>query len=435
MLSVLLLPALVGAQLGPSRIRVDESGWEGCRDADEPLGPFGDSDVSCAEWVGRYGVEGHCNGVQDIELPPDCDDACQAWFREGNPLADQCPDTCGYCIDDVPNLLEPAGLAMVEAAHPGAIGHFILAEGEGDYFCLQGPVRHQVFVNSLLKSGAFGVIHSSNTVHFGPCSVSDHPNLQYLAGHDEHAINSYDHCFPPTQMFHRTVWAEIEGFGELPVGGLLEAMDLEEVEATAWNERSSWPEADYDAGEMGVFTSFPCFCLDGSEAAIDNVDWASEAQCEDWSHEMAEEDAYGSFVTDDGLSCVQSHYRYANRALAALRTSSLARLYTNTRLEGLTCEGQGFTEAAEDHPCYPGARRYFLNAESPEEVAEHENAALQEYHDSEQYSEILAGHSLEAVRGCSCLPGSPRRDGLSEEDCSAPGLQAPVLGHWPRESM
>lgn len=428
MLAVLLLPALVGAQLGPARIDVDESVFRGCVDAPEPLGPFG-SNVTCAEWAGRYAVEGNCNGAQDMELPPDCDDACQAWFREGNPLVDQCPETCGYCVEAPLNLLEPAGSAAMEVAHPGAVGHFILAEGRGEHFCLQGPIRHQIFMLSLLKSGAFGTIHDDNSVHFGPCSVSDFPNLQILAGHGEHAINSFDHCFPPSQMFHRTNWTDIEDFGVLPVGDLFDAMDLEEVCIDDWMERASWPLPDIDAGELGIFMSFPCFCLAGSEAANDNADWASEAQCEEWSHD----NRYASFVTDDGLSCVEAHFRYANRALAALRTSSLARIYTNTRLEGLTCAERGFTEAAEDHPCYPRAVRYFASAEGPETVAANEDAALQEY--AAAHSEILAGHSPEAVQSCSCLPGSPRREGLSEEACSAPELQAPVLGMWPRESM
>lgn len=428
MFAALLVPTLVQAQLGPARIDVDESVFQGCVDTPEPLGPFG-SDITCAEWVGQYGAEGNCNGVQDIELPPSCDDACQAWFREGNPLNDQCPDTCGYCAGAPVNLLEPAGNAAMEAAMPGAIGHFILAEGRGDHFCLQGPLRHQIFMLSLLKSGGFGTIHNNNTVHLGPCSVSNFPNLQILVGHGEFAINSYDHCFPPSQMFHRTNWVELEDFGNLPVGDLFDAMDLEEECANEWMDRASWPPADIDAGELGLFMTFPCFCLEGSEAANDNADWASEAQCEEWSHD----NRYASFITDDGLSCVEAHFRYLNRALAALRTSSLARIYTNTTLDGLTCAERGFAEGAEDHPCYPRAVRYFQSAEGPETVAANENDALQAY--AAEHSEILAGHSPEAVQGCSCLPGSPRRGGLSEEECDAPELQAPVLSMWPHESM
>lgn len=416
-----LLPVLAGAQLGPARVVVDESLFQGCVDAPEPLGLWG-SNVSCADWAAQHDAVGHCN-VQDLEVPPDCDGSCQAWFRDGNPLMDQCPDTCGYCGSaEALNMLEPAGMAKAEADHPGAIGHIII---EGEYFCLQGPIRHQAFMLGLLKSGSFGNLHSDNTVQLGPCSVSNFPNLQILAGVDGHEADIQDHCYPPSLMYHRTNWVEIEPFGNLPVGDLLDAMEVENVVADEWLEHSSWPAGGDD--DMGVWPSLLCFCTENSQERRDDPN-LNEDVCEEWS----QEDRRASYVPDHGLSCVESHMRYANRALAVMRTSSLARLYTNTRLEGRTCSERGFEEAAEDHPCFPGARRSFASADGPDSLADAESTALEAY--AAEHADVLGDHSPDAVRSCSCLAGSPMREGLTDNECDAPELQSPVLQHWPAAS-
>lgn len=390
-------------------------GAEGCVDMAAPLAEFGLPDETCAQWAGDYDALGRCD-VETFDLPGRCegDYMCEAEFTQGNPLVNRCPATCGYCDLEYPNLLEPASLAVVRE---DAIGNFVI---DGDYFCLQGPLRHMAFILSTLKSSALGGVHRNNTLQLGPCSTRGYDFLLTPPHGDSH-----DHCYPPAQLFHREVWVDHPIYGDVPVGELLEVQEVENDIIEDFNSRVSW-EVSPDGDSTG-WTNVACNCLEGSELKEEGGEDLSEESCRDWS-----QDHVASFVTDDGNSCVEAPINYANLVLAALRSSALARQHRDAQLEGTTCAERGFVGPNEADACYPDATRHFMSVEGQQEASEFETAAFEAY--TSEHNETLANFPQDAVRYCSCPSGSPRR-ALLDPDCSDPALRSPVLDHWPSGSL
>lgn len=306
------------------------------------------------------------------------------------------------------------------AQAPDTIGNFVI---DGEYLCVQGPLRHMQFMLSLLKSSVLGGAHVNNRLELGTCLERGFDRV--FVTEDGHAE---DHCFPPAQLFYQERWIDDPTYGMIDGAGLLEAMQFEETLVTDLHDRAvAWPE------DATAWPSLLCNCLDGSELQQQNLD-LDEGTCDEWSSDLPV-----SFASASGLACFEAPLLYASRALATLRSSFASGIFVASRIEGMSCADRGFGgEAAvsEQSSCFPRARGFFPS-EAERDAHEAELAeAARAY--SSQHHGLLGNTSESAVLACSCVPGSQQREGLSDEEaasCADAAVASPVLEFWPQESM
>jgi len=303
--------------------------------------------------------------------------------------------------------------AVVASTPADAIASYVF---DGDFICIQGPFRHTVYMLSLLKSSVVGGLHASNTVELQSCEDRGFPHL-HTSPHDG---SEEDHCYPPARLFWRDDWNDDPEFGRNPWGGLFGAQAAEVDVVNALHARATaWPAEMWEDATK-------CDCLEGSEVDQLMPDLDTES-C--WEESQA---FVSSFVTDDGLECVEGPLLYVEHALATVRSSALAALYSDTRIEGMTCASRGFGDGiSEADACYQRATRFYRSDSDRSERRAAEDAALTVY--IQEHSATLQGHSHAAIRHCSCTAGSELYEGLSAEDlaaCDDAALRSPVLDFW-----
>jgi len=119
-----------------------------------------------------------------------------------------------------------------------------------------------------------------------------------------------------------------------------------------------------------------------------------------------------SFVTDDGLQCLEGPHRELQAALATYKAKPIGKLFIKAKGErGVMCHARGYTVNLDMDPCDPNLQIHVKNASDGEAYKEAHGAALKEWRERHGVEETLSA----VMEGCSCHPHSKVAVTLSEQ--------------------